>query len=192
MADLAGLPATACGEALRRMIEARRRRGRHLRIAAFAALAGVPCAATVAVRPSPLLLWNVSASTPRGLYRVFPGGGLHRGDSVIAALAEPHRTLAAGRGYVPLGVPLVKRVAAIPGDRICARGAAISIDGKVAAVRKSLDARGRKLPAWSGCADLHAGEYLLIGESQWSFDGRYIGLTRTSEIIGRAVLLWRA
>ena len=89
-------------------------------------------------------------------------------------------------------MPLVKRVAAIPGDRICARGAAISIEGKVAAVRKEVDARGRKLPTWNGCVDIHAGEYLLLGESPWSFDGRYIGLTRASEIIGRAVFLWRA
>ena len=192
MAEPVGIPATACGDALRRIIEARRRRWRRLRIAAAAVFAAVPCAATVVVSPPPLVLWNVSASTPRGLYRVLPGGELHRGDSVIASLAEPYRTLAARRGYLPRGVPLVKRVAAIPGDRICARGAAISIDGKVAAVRKEVDARGRKVPAWSGCADLRNGEYLLLGESPWSFDGRYTGLTKGSEIIGRAVFLWRA
>ena len=192
MAELARIPATACGEVLRRIIEARRQRRRRLRIAAAAALAAVPCAATVAVNPRPLFLWNVSASAPRGLYRVFPGGKIRRGDSVIAALAEPYRTLAARRGYLPRGVPLVKRVAAIPGDRICAAGAAIGIDGKVAAVRRALDARGRRLPAWTGCADLRAGQYLLLGESSWSFDGRYIGPTRATDIVGRAVLLWRA
>ena len=191
MAELARLPATACGEALRRIIAARRERRRRLRIAAAAALAAVPCAATIVSRPPPLLLWNASASTPRGLYRVYPGAEVHRGDSVVAALREPYRTLAARRGYLPLGVPLVKRVAAAPGEQICARGAVISIDGKSAAVRKTLDARGRKLPGWSGCAFLRRGEYLLLGESTWSFDGRYFGVTRSSEIIGRAVLLWR-
>ena len=191
MAELAGLPATACGDALRATIEVRRRRLRRLRIAAAAASAAVPCAATVAVSPPPLLLWNASGSTPRGLYRVFPGARIDRGDSAIASLPEPYRTLAARRGYLPPGVPLVKRVAAIGGDRICARGATISIDGKTAAVRKGLDARGRTLPAWSGCVDLRAGEYLLLGDSPWSFDGRYLGPTRRPEIIGRAVLLWR-
>lgn len=139
-----------------------------------------------------LLLWNVSASTPRGLYRVFPGGKIHRGDSVISSLQEPYRSLAARRGYLPLGVPLVKRVAAGPGDRICARGAGVLIDGRLAAVRKKVDTEGRKLPAWSGCIDLHDGEYLLFGDSSASFDGRYFGLTRSQQIIGRAVLLWNA
>jgi conjugative transfer signal peptidase TraF len=157
-----------------------------------AVFAAVPCAATVALSPPPLLLWNASASTPRGLYRVLPGARIHRGDSAIASLPERYRTLAARRGYLPLGVPLVKRVAAVPGDRICARGATISIDGKTAAIRKKLDARGRKLPASSGCAVLRSGEYLLLGESPWSFDGRYFGPTRSTDIIGRAVLLWRA
>lgn len=192
MAELVRLPATACGEALRRIIKARRGRRRRLRIALATALAALPCAATVAVSPPPLLLWNASASTPRGLYRVFPGAEVRRGDRVIASLAEPYRTLAARRGYLPRGVPLVKQVAAIPGDRVCAAGATISIDGEVAAVRRALDARGRRLPAWNGCADLRAGEYLLLGESPWSFDARYTGPTRAKEIIGRAVLLWRA
>jgi conjugative transfer signal peptidase TraF len=190
MAELARFPATACGEALRRIIAARQERVRRWRVAAATVFAVVPCAATLGMG-QPLFLWNASGSTPRGLYRVFPGSEVHRGDSVIAALREPYRTLAAKRGYLPLGVLLVKRVAAIPGDRICFRGPTISIDGKAAAIRKTLDARGQRLPAWSGCADLRAGEYLLFGESPWSFDGRYFGATRKSEIIGRAVLLWR-
>jgi conjugative transfer signal peptidase TraF len=192
MADLACLPATTCGEALRRIIEARRRRGSRLRVGVAAALAAVPCAATVGMSPPPLLLWNASASTPRGLYRVFPGAKVYRGDGVVAALPKGYRRLAASRGYLPLGVPLVKRAAAVPGDWICARGAAISINGRPAAIRKSLDALGRKLPAWSGCADLRSGEYLLLGESPWSFDGRYFGPTTSTDIIGEAVLLWRA
>jgi conjugative transfer signal peptidase TraF len=192
MDELARFPATACGDELRRIIAARRERRRRLRIATAAAIAVLPCAATLVARPRPLLLWNASASTPRGLYRVFPGADVRRGDSVVAALREPHRTLAAGRGYLPRGVPLVKRIAAIPGDQTCARGSTVSIDGRTAAIRRSFDAAGRELPVWSGCVDLRPGEYLLLGESPWSFDGRYFGPTRSAEIIGRAVLLWRA
>ena len=191
MVEFARLPATACGEALRAIIATRRERGRRVRIAVTAALAAVPCVATVLVSPQPLLLWNASASTPRGLYRVHPGAAVHRGDGIVAWLAEPYRSLAARRGYLPLGVPLVKRIAAVPGDRVCAHGATVSINGNMAAVRKSLDALGRALPAWRGCRDLGAHEYLLLGESPWSFDGRYFGPTDKRDIVGRAVLLWR-
>src|SRR4051794_38078401 len=191
MAELARFPATACGEALRAIIARRRERVRRVRIAVTAALAAVPCFATLLVSPQPVLLWNASASTPRGLYRVYPGAAFHRGDSVVAWLAEPYRSIAARRGYLPRGVPLVKRIVAVPGDRVCAQGAMVSTDGKMAAVRKSLDALGRALPVWSGCRDLGAAEYLLLGDSPWSFDGRYFGATDRRDIIGRAVLLWR-
>jgi conjugative transfer signal peptidase TraF len=192
MAELARLPATSCGEALRAIIATRRERMRRVRIAVAAAIVAVPCVATLTVRPPTLLLWNGSASTPRGLYRVYPGAALHRGDIVVARLADPYRRIAARRGYLPLGVPLVKRIAAVPGDRVCAQGAILSLNGRMAALRESLDALGRALPVWSVCRDLGASEYLLLGESPWSFDGRYFGATDKREIIGRAVLLWRA
>jgi conjugative transfer signal peptidase TraF len=190
MPDHARLPPTACGEVLRRIIS-RRRESARLRIAAAAIIAAVPCVGTIATKPPTLLVWNASASTPRGLYRVYPGDGFRTGDSVIAALAEPYRSLAARRGYVPRGVPLVKEVAAVPGDRICARALTVSVRGKPVALRRAADALGRRLPEWNGCDDLGRGEYLLLGESPWSFDGRYFGVTRRGDIIGRAVLLWR-
>lgn len=191
MAELAGFPATACGDALRRIAAVREARRRRSRIAVVAALAAVPCTATSIARPPPLLLWNASASIPEGLYLIVPGDKVHRGDSVIASLREPFRSFAARRGYLPSGVPLVKRVAAVAGDRICARRATVSIDGRPAAVLKSSDALGRALTGFKGCSDLRAGEYLLLGDSAWSFDGRYFGATRSSDIIGKAVLIWR-
>src|SRR3546814_20901062 len=65
-----------------------------------------------------------------GLYRVGRPGGVGKGDMVIARLAEPYRSLAAKRHYLPSNVPLVKSVAAVPGDRICARGDLIFVNGK--------------------------------------------------------------
>lgn len=192
VAEHGWLPAIRCCGSWRQTIAAGQERSRRKPILIVAALCSVPCAATLAVSPPMLLLWNVTSSTPRGLYQVYPGGEIHRGDSAIAALDGRYGRLAAKRGYLPVGVPLVKRVAAIPGDRICARGATVRIDGKVAALRKRNDSKGRKLPAWSGCEDLSAGEYLLLGESRDSFDGRYFGPTRSRQIVGRAVLLWRA
>lgn len=192
VAEFGCLPATGSGEALPRVIVGRQERSRRWRMAIASALSAVPCVATVAVSTPMLLLWNASSSMPPGLYRVFPGGKVSRDDGVVSWLDEPFRRLAATRGYLPRGVPLVKRVAAVPGDRICARAATVQVDGKVVATRRKVDAEGRRLPAWSGCADLHAGEYLLLGENASSFDGRYFGPTRCRQIIGRAKLLWHA
>ena len=148
-------------------------------------------AATVVATPPPLLVWNVSASAPRGLYAVTAAGRIERGAMVIARLAEGPRTLAAARGYLPANVPLVKRAAAVVGDRVCARGRLILINGAPVAWRLPSDAAGRPLPAWQGCTRLAKGQvFLLMAEHPASLDGRYFGITQASEMVGPARLIW--
>lgn len=145
-----------------------------------------------AIRPRPLLVWNVSASAPVGLYGVRGMGDLARGDMVIARLPEGLRLFAARRGYLPLNVPLVKSVAAVPGDRVCAFGPAVSVNGRFVAGRFSSDMRGRDMPWWLGCVDLLDEDYLLLmPDSAASFDGRYFGISSGKDVIGEATLLWR-
>lgn len=192
VADPRDLQLIRWGESLRR--ERRARRSARLRLAAAiaaGALAGA-LALTLIWPPRPLLVWNASASAPLGLYLVSDADGVRADDMVIARLPAGAATLAARRGYLPEGVPLVKRIAARAGDRICARGAAIYINGRLAAFRRARDGLGRLLPRWTGCRALQANElFLLMRESPTSFDGRYFGITRTSALIGRARLIWR-
>jgi len=99
--------------------------------------------------------------------------------------------MAAARGYVPSGVPLVKQVAAIEGDRVCAVGETLFVNGKIAAFRQAHDRNGRGLPWWTGCRVLGPGELLLLmPASALSFDGRYFGVSQESDVIGRARLIW--
>jgi len=101
------------------------------------------------------------------------------------------RRLAAARGYLPATVPLVKPVAAAAGDRVCAKGSRILVNGHVAAVRRLHDMKGRPMPWWHGCRRLPRGElFLLSAGVGGAFDGRYFGVTRAGELIGRARLLW--
>jgi conjugative transfer signal peptidase TraF len=141
--------------------------------------------------PMPRLVWNVTASAPLGLYRVEFGLPPARGDLVLARLPETVRTLAAERSYLPKTVPVVKRVAAMAGDRICGVGDDIIVGGGIAARRLPADGQGRALPAWQGCHVLLGNEVFLLMEGvPDSFDGRYFGPTETSQIIGRLVPLW--
>src|SRR3546814_8695651 len=94
--------------------------------------------ATIAFPPPPRLLWNATASAPVGFYLLSPGARFKRGDMVVARAPHPARLLAARRHYLPMNVPLVKRVIGVPGDIICARGDRVTLDGKlVARDRKS-------------------------------------------------------
>ncbi|WP_077148875.1 S26 family signal peptidase [Sphingopyxis sp. KK2] len=178
----------AWGEALRTAREARGQ----LRLRFAAGAAGIAALlVTVIVPPVPRLIWNASASAPRGLYVVSPGGRIVVGDMVVARTPEPWRSLAARRHYLPANVPLVKRAVAVAGDEICARGASLSVNGVPAVTRLGRDAEGRTLPWWEGCVAVRKGEvFLLMAGAPASFDGRYFGVTQARDIVGRAHLLW--
>ncbi len=145
---------------------------------------------TILFPPPPLLVWNASASAPIGLYRVAAGAALSRGDMVVARTPIAVRRLAAERHYLPENVPLVKRVAGIAGDHICAFGDTIAVNGRRAAKRRRRDGQGRPMPRWEGCRVLVDGEYFLLMDAAASFDGRYFGISEQADIIGRAYPLW--
>ena len=189
MADGRDLPLLRWAEDLRR---ARMKRACLRRRAALAA-AGIAClGATIVAPPAPRLLWNASASAPIGLYRVQPGASASVGDMVAAWAPAPARTIAAERGYLPARVPLVKRVAAGPGATVCADGSFVVINGRVRIERLRDDTAGRRLPWWQGCRILRRGElFLLMIDARDSFDGRYFGVTASTDVIGKAALLWR-
>lgn len=188
MVERRDLPLFAWGDALR---AARARRTRVGRRAALLG-AGIACLGlTIALPPLPRLVWNASASAPIGLYAVSPGAALRRGDMVIAWPPSAARQLAAGRHYLPGNVPLVKRVAGRAGDRVCALGRVVTVNGSPVARRRIADASGRPLPAWQGCIWLAPDMvFLLMAETPNSFDGRYFGVTLTQDVIGKATPLW--
>jgi conjugative transfer signal peptidase TraF len=190
MLDDGAVPDANWVEDLRSLIERRRAR-RRLGLLALTGGAAVLLAASLLWRPPVRLVWNASASAPVGLYRLHPTKSVRRGDMVVAWTPEPARELAARRHYLPANVPLVKRVAAAPGDEVCAVAGSVLINRSRVATRLRSDGAGRPMPWWSGCRRLETGEYFLLMDSRGSFDGRYFGITRRSELLGRAVLLWR-
>jgi len=154
-----------------------------------AAAVGLIAVGAVVPLPPPLV-WNASASAPIGLYLVHPQALPNRGDMALIKPPPAVARLAAERGYLPPGVPLVKHVAAVSGDIVCAIGSAISVNGKLAAERLAADALGRPLPAWQGCRTLGDGEVFPLMAAADSFDGRYFGPVTASQVLGRLVALW--
>ena len=189
MPDHRASPGTDWVGELRSLIERRRRRKKQ-GLLALAGGSALVLAASLLWKPPVLLVWNASASAPMGLYRLRPQALVRRGDMVVAWTPRPARELAASRHYLPANVPLVKRVAAAPGDEVCASASSILINHRRAATRQRVDGAGRPMPWWSGCRRLGPGQYFLLMESPLSFDGRYFGVTRSSDVLGRAELLW--
>jgi conjugative transfer signal peptidase TraF len=163
-------------------------RGRVLVVAAGLALVGL--AAPLALDPVPRLVWNASASAPIGLWRITPGASVFVGDSVLVEPPPAARRLAAQRHYLPANVPMIKTIAAVSGDTVCARETAIAIDDRLVAVRHLADRQGRKLPWWRGCLRLSDGQVMLLNHAPDSFDSRYFGPVGKGAIIGKATPLW--
>lgn len=141
--------------------------------------------------PAPRVIWNASASAPIGLYRVQKVDQLRRGELVVVTPPERLATFLAGRGYLPQGVPLLKHIVALPGQLVCRAKARVTVDGRLVAIARERDSRGRPLPSWQGCRRLADGELFLANpDVPDSMDGRYFGPLPASSVIGRAVPLW--
>lgn len=143
----------------------------------------------VAAKTTPRLFYNPSASAPVGLYWLTqqPGG---RGDLVLVWPPDRVKTLAATRQYLPAGVPLIKRIAGIAGDEICALDDEILVNGTVLAARLDRDSKDRPMPKWHGCHVLADEVFVLMTEVTTSFDGRYFGAVPRASVAGKLIPVW--
>lgn len=130
---------------------------------------------------------NVTPSLPRGIYHE-AGGQPGRGDLVAFCLSGPWAGLARERGYLAPGAcasglrPLLKQVAALPGDDVYVSSLGIIVisDTDMIFWRTPLrrqDAKGQELPE----SALRSGAVpqdmtLVLAAHPGSFDGRFFGL----------------
>lgn len=150
--------------------------------AGVAVLCCVLASLSVAADRAPsLALINESPSLPRGLY-VRSAGAVSRG--TIVAFPQP---MTARPYLASLGLPgevlLIKRVAAVGGEVVCADR--LAVETPIGRHRiLSSDGRGRGLEGWAGCRALEADELFLLGDTHGSYDSRYFGPVRRGEVTG--------
>ena len=161
------------------------------RTVTLACIGVLACLGASWLHPPISLLYNPSASVARGWYLIVPARRLKIRMLVIARLPVWAARLAAARGYLPITVPVIKRIAARGGDHVCERAGILSIKGRRVARALTADSASRPLPAWRGCRDLRTNEFLLLGGGAAdSYDSRYFGPVVASAIMGRAIPLW--
>lgn len=143
------------------------------------------------VQPVAHVIYNPSDSVPVGWYRIEPADSPPRplsvGSIVLTRLPAKVAALAAQRGYLPLYIPLLKRVGAVAPQHVCVVEGQVRIDGVAVAAVLPADRMGRSLPSWPQCRPLADGElFLLSATNPASFDSRYFGPIQTSTVIGTA------
>ena len=142
---------------------------------------------------------NLSASAPRGLYRIVAGHPT-RGAWVVACVSPQAAALARARGYLGPGPcaggvqPVLKPVVAIAGDVVEIGPEAVTVNGRPLPGSSSavVDSLGRALP--------HApwGRYLVGAGELWlvstrvpnSWDSRYLGPISVSQVWAVARPVW--
>lgn len=132
----------------------------------------------------PTLLLNRSPSEPPGLY-VRAGRDLGVG-AIIA-----FRTPTAAFPYADLSMaylhhrPLLKAVAAGPGDTVCTTAGELIINGRKMAPIAMRDRQGRALPRWLGCRRMGEDEVFVYSPRvPNSFDSRYYGPVHRADVLG--------
>ncbi len=140
---------------------------------------------------------NTTSSMPLGFYRftaVDGGGGsisLQYGDTAIFCLQKSEAvSLAVSRKYLgsgrcPGGLrPLIKTVAALPGDTITFTDDKIVINGKVipTSTIQPADSHNRKMTSMLRAGTIPKGQALMLSAHNNSFDSRYFGLIPIADI----------
>lgn len=169
----------------------RPRRGRALRTVAIGLVPVATAAAVAAALPGPIVIQNPSPSIPQGYY-------LRTGEAPATGRIIAFRIPDQGRPYAAEHMPpliragIIKRIAAQAGDTVCTTGAeGLSINGRHVAPIVANDRLGRPLPHWRGCRALEKGEFFVYsGRIPNSYDSRYYGPVRSTDIIGTFRPLW--
>lgn len=146
---------------------------------------------SIGTKPITFFIWNASHSVPTGLYLIQPTGRLFVTELVAIEPPEPLATFLADGGYLPHGVPMLKRVLALPGQTVCRNQLTVTVDKLEMGAAREHDGRGRPLPIWQGCRVVASDEVFLMNwQSADSLDGRYFGVLPMSAIIGKAEPVW--
>ena len=154
--------------------------------AATATIFSTSFVAVAWLQPAPRFLWNASASAPTGLYRVDVGAPPRLGDLVALDPPPALETFLAKRGYLPRGVPLLKRVAGLPGALACRSRVFVTVNGVAVARALARDRTGRPLPVWTDCRIVGRDELFLVNAARDSLDGRYFGPMSAAGLLGTA------
>lgn len=163
---------------------------RRMLLASIAAGLAAVCAPAL-MQLQTLLVYNPTDSVARGWYLIGPPVDLHVGSIVLVRLPAGVAAVAAQRGYLPKGVPILKRIGAVAPQSVCGREQAVRIDGAAVATTLAHDGKHRLLQPWAQCRVLTEGELFLLSDAHpASFDSRYFGPIDASAVLGTAQPVW--
>jgi len=141
----------------------------------------------------PTILINGTPSEPIGFYRLVAHEDLdyRRGMLVVFPVPLEVREFVYGRHWLRDGVPLLKQLRGLAGDRVCIYSDRLEINGERLGPVYRVDSAGLPLPQHLGCFEIQPGSFFAASEYlDKSFDGRYFGALPIHNLLGEARPLW--
>lgn len=134
---------------------------------------------------------NVTESLPRGVYVRVPKFEIMRGDYVVYEPSEKIKKLIRENGWGEGEQKFLKQVGGVRGDEyeVDKVHQIFLINGKYAGQVFKTDSAGHKMPQLEGKKTVGEGEILPTGTNLRSFDGRYTGAIKISEVETKVVPL---
>lgn len=130
---------------------------------------------------------NLSASMPPGVYRVVSNHNPTYGDIVL----YPPPKEALDFGYVKKGMQLMKPIAALPGDQVCAEGSSLLVNQTKIGMLAQYDRKQNRLHPLKGCRIIGSQQLFTASTyHKYSYDGRYHGPLYRSDITAFVEPFW--
>lgn len=133
---------------------------------------------------------NLSPSMEKGIYLLKDIDELKKGDVVVLNIPLNIKETLYSRGYLPKNIKtLLKEVVAVEGDCVEVVHNKIYINGEFKGDITEVDSKGRELVSFVKDGVLKSGEVFLLGRGKNSFDSRYFGVVKKSEILKKTILI---
>lgn len=139
------------------------------------------------------VICNLTDSMPHGFYFIRSTSMIRRGDIVCFPIPAKARQTVVGRGWLRPDAFFLKKVVGLPGDHVRLDSDSFSVNYAEGARGYVLqkDGAGRPMPTFKYNGYLNQDAYFVaITDKIESFDSRYFGPIKKSEIIGVATPLW--
>ena len=136
---------------------------------------------------SKFILFNLTPSLPRGIYLLLPAKDIQRGDIVVFDVPLKLKECEYIPKYTKL---LLKNVGALANDKVQIKDNFLYINNTKYGKIYTKDGQGVRLPKLSeNELQPKENEFLPLASHQNSFDGRYYGTIKLSEVKNKAKLI---
>lgn len=139
-----------------------------------------------------VFVFNATPSMPEGIYYLRQVTKWQKDMAVIFRLPHHLDEFASHTSWLKPNGWLIKRVGALEGDRVCIENGVLRINDERIGKAHKTDREGLPLPQLSMCQQVPPGYFFPLGIGEQSFDGRYIGMIRQTDVRGEGILILSA